>query len=90
VQSAPANTLCAGSTPPDSSAICVKTDTSSLADRTCCGYGTCGSTGHGSPLKTVYIVLIGLAAALVVIGIVVAGLCCLLSPEEPPFPPYRG
>jgi hypothetical protein len=92
VQSAPAITLCAGSTPPDSSAICVKTDTRSLAYRTCCGYGTCGSTGHGNHLKTLYIVLIRLAAALVVIGIVVAGFCWRRHHKEnsePPFPPYR-
>ena len=71
-QSTPASPICANSTPPDSSAICPKTDTSTLADRTCCGYGTCGAVEgpKHDHLKTGIIVLIVIlaAAAFVVVG----------------------
>ncbi|KAG0558547.1 hypothetical protein KC19_10G036500 [Ceratodon purpureus] len=71
-QSTPASPICANSTPPDSSAICPKTDTSTLVDRTCCGYGTCGAVEgpKHDHLKTGIIVLIVIlaAAAFVVVG----------------------
>lgn len=78
-QTAAANRTCPNSTLPDSSAVCAQNDTSSLAERTCCGYGTCGVTdlGESKHLKTGIIVLIAvLAAAAVVIG---GGICwCFL------------
>ena len=71
-QTAAANPICPNSTVPDSSAVCTQNDTSSLAERTCCGYGTCGATdiGESKHLKTGIIVLIAVlaAAAAVVIG----------------------
>ncbi|KAG0614508.1 hypothetical protein M758_6G182600 [Ceratodon purpureus] len=80
-QNESSSSVCPGSTPADSSAICPTTDTSStLADRTCCG--SCGSDGHSkeSGLPAFLIALISIAGLVVLILALVALLYWLDRP----------